>query len=170
MELIKKRTVPFGLFLLLSFSLLVFAYIRWEDVVIKKSDGAFSVKDDVKGKALDRIDRIQNRTEFYYLTARSDGYYDCPLCPPEAAANGRFFLYYGEIYKVGVSMISDTRYTKAELDRWNLNYLQIAVGSYSEMLVLETKFMSSYPVHPENLKRSKSRRLVTPPGAGTRLR
>jgi hypothetical protein len=38
------------------------------------------------------------------------------------------------------------------------------------MLALETAFMGSYALHPENLKRPKRRRLVTPPGSGTKLR
>ena len=171
MQLTTKITVPFGLpLLLLSLFILIFSYIRWEDVVIRQPDGSIGIKDDVKDKALDRVDRIRNRTEFYHLVARSNGYYECPLCPPGTTTNGRYFLEFREIYRVGVSMTADTRYSKAELDRWNLDYVEIAMGSYSEMLVLETQFMANYARHPENLRRPEHRRLVTPPGSGTRLR
>lgn len=169
MELTKQSTVPSGL-LLLSVFILIFAYIRWEDVVIQHPDGSPSIRDDVTDKANDRIDRILNKSDFYQLVAKSNGYYLCPLCPPEATTNGKFFLEYNMIYKVGVSMTPNERYTKAQLERWNLEYVVIATGNYAEMLVLETQFMSTYALHPDNELRPKHRKLATPPGSGTRLR
>ena len=170
MELVKKGSGSSGLLLLLSIFILIFAYIRWEDVVIQHPDGSYSIDDATADKADDRVDRIRERTEFYALIAKSDGYYECPLCPPEATANGRYFLYFKEVYKVGISMSPKGRYSQAELARWNLTYVTLSVGSYSEMLVLETAFMGNYPVYPENLKRPKHRRLAIPPGSGAKLR
>lgn len=170
MELSEGRSLPFGLLLLISLFILIFAYIRWEDVVVQNPDGSFSIDNTTADKVADRVDRVRNKTEFYALVAKSDGYYVCPLCPPEATTNGLYFLYYEEVYKVGITINPKNRYSRTELNRWNLDYLVLDVGSYSEMLILETKFMGTYAVYPENLKRPQHRRLVTPPGSGTKLR
>jgi hypothetical protein len=170
MEYAEKISIPYGLLLLFSACILVFAYIRWEDVVIQHPDGSFSIDDATSDKIADRLDRIENKSEFYALVAESNGYFICPLCPPEASKNGKYFLYFNEVYKVGVSMNGNRRYSQAELAKWKLAYVVLNVGSYSEMLALETAFMGSYALHPENLKRPKRRRLVTPPGSGTKLR
>lgn len=156
--------------LLLSLFILIFSYIRWEDVVIRQPDGSIGIKDNVKDKALDRVDRIRNKAEFYKLVAASNGYFLCPLCPPETTTNYRYFLRYNEVYKYGVSIDPKKRYSKAELAEWNLEYIFIARGSQAEMRVLETLRMSEYPILPENLARPEYRRLVSPPGSGSRLR
>ena len=169
MDSAQKIPLPSIFLFLLSAFIFSFAYIRWEDVVIQHPDGSYSLHDDFSDKANDRVDRLKNKTEFYRLVAETDGYYVCPLCPPESTTNGKFFLYYGETYKYGISMDAKGRYTKAELLRWKLRYERIAVGSYSEMLILETTHMAEYPILPENLKRAKNRKLATPPGSGTRL-
>lgn len=158
-----------SLFLFSAF-LLIFAYIRWEDVVIQHPDGTYSINDATNDKIAERIDRIQRKAVFYQLVAASDGYYLCPLCPPESTSNGKYFLYFREVYKYGVSIESKGRYTHAELARWNLRYEQIAIGDYTAMLSLETIHMGEYPLHPDNMKRPVKRRLVTPPGSGARLR
>lgn len=170
MERIVKIPVTLGLLSCLSTFLLIFAYIRWEDVIIQNPDGSYSIDDATSDKIADRVDRIENNSEFYALVAESDGYFICPLCPPEASKNGKYFLYFNEVYKVGVSMNGNRRYSQAELVKWKLAYVVLSVGSYSKMLSLETAFMGNYPLHPENLKRPKSRRLVTPPGSGAKLR
>ncbi|PHN00800.1 hypothetical protein [Flavilitoribacter nigricans] len=170
MERAQKTPISFGLLFLLFLIILIFGYIRWQDVVIPHPDGTYSIDDATADKIADRVDRIENKAEFYALVARSDGYYACPLCPPEAMTNGRFFLKFEETYKVGVSINPKERYSQAELIRWNLDYFVLAVGSHSEMLVLETIFIGNYPLHPENMKRPLLRRLAVPPGSGTKLR
>ena len=170
MELSRRRSLPIGRWVLLSVFILIFAYIRWEDVVIQRPDGSYSIDDATADKVDDRVDRIRNRTEFYRLVAENDGYFQCPLCPPEAVTNSRYFLYYGEVYKYGITLDKKSRYSKSELLKWNLRYEVIAIGDHAEMLVLETYHMGQYPLLPENLKREKFRRLATPPGSGTRLR
>lgn len=144
--------------------------VGWQEVVIHHPDGSYSVDDLTTEKVTDRVDRLRHKTEFYKLIARSDGYFECPLCPPEATRNGRFFLYFRELYKYGITIDPAKRYSQAELAKWNLDYVVIAVGSYSEMLVLETTHMGSYPILPENLRRPLPRRLVTPAGSGAKLR
>lgn len=170
MERVQKIPISYGFLLFLSVFLLIFAYIRWEDVVIQHPDGSYSLDDVTSDKIADRVDRINNKAEFYALVATTSGYYLCPLCPPEATTNGLFFLNFEEIYKVGVSIQPKNRYSDAELARWQLDYFIIDAGSYSKMLTLETLFMGNYPLHPENLRRPPHRRLVTPPGSGTQLR
>lgn len=169
MERASTIQLPSGLLFLLPLFIVIFAYIRWEDVVIRHPDGTLSVDDTTTDRIADRLDRIEN-SEFYALVAESNGYFICPLCPPEATKNGRYFLYFNEIYKVGVSMNGKRRYTQAELARFNLAYVILNSGNYGEMLTLETAFMGNYPLHPENLKRPVYRRLVTPPGSGAKLR
>ena len=102
MEVSQKKTTPYRLLLILTFILLIFAYTRWQEVVIHHPDGSYSVDDLTTEKATDRVDRLRHKTEFYKLIARSDGYFECPLCPPEATRNGRFFLYFRELYKYGI--------------------------------------------------------------------
>lgn len=170
METVRKIPSYTSLLILLSVVLLVMAYIRWEEIVIHNPDGSYSIDDAISDKIKDRVDRIQNKAEFYALVATADGYYICPLCLPEATTNGRYFLYFEEIYKVGVSISPAERYSKAELTRWRLDYLVLDVGNYSKMLVQETIFMGNYPLFPENLRRPPHRRLVTPPGSGAKLR
>ena len=170
MERAIKTPLPYTLLSFLSIFIFIFAYIRWEDVVIQHPDGSFSIDDTSVNKVADRVDRIENQTVFYMLVAASNGYFECPLCPPESSNNGKFFLNFKEVYKYGITIMNKRRYSQAELARWNLRYVQIAVGNYADMLILETTHMAEYPLHPENLKRPKPRRLVTPPGSGTRLR
>lgn len=170
MKSAQQTTAPAGLHWLFLLSMLILAYLLWEDVVRRQADGTYTIRTTTTDKVADRVDRIQNKTEFYKLVAASNGYFLCPLCPPEATSNGRYFLNYNEIYKVGVTMDKASRYSQAELARWNLEYVMIAIGNYADMLILETEFMGSYPLHPENIKRPKHRRLVTPPGSGTTLR
>lgn len=138
--------------------------------MVQNPDGSLSVDDASSDKIADRVDRIRNKTEFYKLVARSDGYFACPLCPPEATTNGRYFLYFREVYKYGITIDPNNRYSRAELAKWNLDYIVIAVGSYSEMLTLETTYSGSYPILPENLNRPIQRRLAIPPGSATKLR
>lgn len=170
MERAIKIPISFSLIYILSAFILIFAYIRWEDVVIENPDGSFSIDDATADKVADRVDRIENQSEFYALVAETNGYFICPLCPPEATTNSRYYLYFNEVYKVGVSMNGNRRYSQAELARWNLAYVVLQIGNYAEMLALETTFMGNYPLYPENLKRPKYRRLVTPPGSGAKLR
>ncbi|PHN06774.1 hypothetical protein [Flavilitoribacter nigricans] len=170
MERAEKIPIPYNLLLLLSASVLIFAYIRWEDVVIQNPDGSYSIDDATSDKIADRVDRIEHKTVFYQLVAASNGYFICPLCPPEASSNNQYFLNYKEVYKYGITMAENHRYSQAELARWNLRYEQIAIGNYTEMLILETTFMAEYPLYPDNLRRPIKRRLITPPGSGTRLR
>lgn len=170
MERASTIQLPSGLLFLLPLFIVIFAYIRWEDVVIQHPDGTLSIDDEIADKVADRLDRIHNRTVLYKLVAASNGYFACPLCPPETTKGGRYFLNYREVYKYGITIAAEKRYSISELARWNLRYEQIAVGNYDEMLLLETTYMGEYPLHPENLKRPINRRLVTPPGSGTRLR
>lgn len=170
MERTLKLTSPFSLLLLLSLIIVIFAYIHWEDVVIRHPDGTYSIDDATADRVADRVDRIQNQAEFYKLVAKSNGYFACPLCPPKASSNGKFFLYYREIYKYGVTINPQQRYSRSELAAWNLDYIVIAAGSYSDMLALETVHSGQYAVLPENLNRPLLRRLAVAPGSGTILR
>lgn len=171
MELSKQQPLGgfIGVLCLLGF-ILIFAYIRWEEVVERESDGSFSISREREAAIEERTKRLRRRTELYKLTASVNGYFYCPLCPPEATTKGKFFLYKGEVYKYGVTMYPNQRYSKGELARWQLEYTMIDFGNRTEMEIKETIFMGNYPVLPENLRRKKTRRIATPPGSGTKLR
>ena len=166
-----KLNTTFLILLLLSIFVLLFAVKRWEDVVKELPDGSFELTREHQESIDDRIDRINNKAELYVLRALSNGYYFCPLCPEEATnGNGQFFLYQGEVYKYGQTINPSDRYSKTELARWNLEYIELLVSDLTTVTTAETILMGAYPLLPENLKRPIARRLTVPPGSGTNLR
>ncbi|MCO6477630.1 MAG: hypothetical protein J5I94_13450, partial [Phaeodactylibacter sp.] len=63
----------------------------------------------------------------------------CPLCPEEATnGNGQFFLYKGEVYKYGQTISPSDRYSKTELARWNLEYIELLVSDLTTVTTEET--------------------------------
>ena len=67
MERASTIQLPSGLLFLLPLFIVIFAYIRWEDVVIRHPDGTLSIDDEIADKVADRLDRIHNRTVLYKL-------------------------------------------------------------------------------------------------------
>ena len=96
----------------------------------------------------------------------------CVLFVPKKPQMGmvNFFLYKGEVYKYGQTISPSDRYSKTELARWNLEYIELLVSDLTTVTTTETILMGDYPLLPENLKRPKARRLAIPPGSGTNLR
>lgn len=150
--------------------IVIFACIRWEDVVEQAADGSYSISREREEAIEERIRKLEELTELYVLKATVDGYYFCPACPLGTSSNGKYFLYRGEVYKYGITMAPKERYGEQELSNWQLKYVMLDVGNRTKMEIQETILIGNYPGLPENLKREPSRRLAFPPGSGINLR
>jgi hypothetical protein len=155
---------------LLLLSLIVAQLPSWREVVIELPDGSFTLSKERQEAIDEKISRYRTQTELYMLQTNTDSYYFCPACPPQALRNGKYFLLKNQVYKYGITINSKERYSKAELARWRLNYVILAVGNYTDMATKEVILNGSYPILPENLARAIPRRLSIPPGSGVALR
>lgn len=141
-----KRILPI---LFLLFGLLYMAYESFDDFVKRNPDGTYELKDKRKDKLNDKVRRMRESAETYRLVARRNGYYQCLHCP-----NGTFYLYKGEIAKIGVTIQGEAnRYKPQYLRRMNLEYITIYKGSVQKAKELEVVEIGKYPLSEENISR-----------------
>ena len=132
--------------------------LNFEDFVITKGR-----KWEITSK---RLRKLQNHldkyddAETYTLIALYDGERDCITCYDQYGDDS-MFLKEGEVFKVGVSLISEARYTPAFYKQHGVEYVRVHKGDYTECLKKEKELIFYYPITPENIRRKKP--LVRPP-------
>lgn len=152
----------YKLILGLLFCLIIFAALKYEDVVDENPDGTIKLKPDREAKLKDYYRRIKKCTQ-YALIASENGWYACHNCP-----NGQdsIYLYIGEVWKYGHSceknIISD-RYKNVPPDT-RLDVDMQFFGTLEECKAEEMRKIFNYPLLPENQKRKRQERLARPAG------
>ncbi len=148
-QLLEDLPQPVKFFLLLLVAgICWFMYEKFDDFVQRNPDGSYELKKKRRDQIQDQLDRM-DEAELYYLLARVDGYYQCSHCP-----QGSFFLYKGEIAKIGTTVRGEIgRYKPKYLKRMNLRYLTVDEGDVSYILRKEKEHIRDYPLMPENLQR-----------------
>lgn len=96
--------------------------------------------------------------EQYVLRAGINGLYPCYSCPDSI----RIWLYFGEIWKYGITTKSEKGRYGRKLKGSLLNYEIQFQGSLEDCLKEERRKIFAYALLPENLKRQKP--LIRPPG------
>ena len=125
------------------------AFESFDDFVEKGPDRGYELKQERKDKLNDKVRRMREEAEVYYLLASKNGYYECLHCP-----NGVFFLYKDEIWKIGTTIQGkEKRYKPKYLKRMGLNYKVIYRGNLQKAQELEVIEIGNYPLKPENLQR-----------------
>lgn len=164
----KQPAFPFRWLLILLGCLAIYmAFESFDDFVEKKPDGSYELKQKRKDQLNDKVRRMREEAEVYYLLASKDGYYECLHCP-----NGVFYLYKDEIWKVGITIRGqEGRYKMKYLRRMGLRYKVIYRGNIQRAQELEVIEIGSYPLKPENLQRPDKQqgqliryKLARPPG------
>lgn len=123
-------------------------YETFEDFTQKKEDGTYELRQSRKDKLNSDIKRMREDAEQYILLAKSDGYYQCLHCP-----RGTFYLYQGEVAKVGTTIQGEDRYDSNWLKRMNLQYSVEFRGTSQQALEREKIRIGMYPLTEENLQR-----------------
>ncbi|KAA3623022.1 MAG: hypothetical protein DWQ02_25220 [Bacteroidetes bacterium] len=137
-----------GAILLFLAICVVMAYENFDDFVEKKPDGTYTLKKKRIKEVQDQIDEMDD-AQLYYLIAKTDGYYQCLHCK-----QGSFFLFAGEIAKIGTTVKGETkRYKPQFLKRMNFQYVIIDEGDIGYILRKEKEHIRDYPLLPENLRR-----------------
>jgi len=123
-------------------------YETFDDFIRKKENGSYELRPEREAK-LDRdIKRLGENAEQYVLLAKSDGPYLCLHCPRHT-----FYLYKGEIAKVGTTIQGEDRYTSNWLQSMNLTYFVEFRGNVHQVLEKEKIRIGHYPLTNENLLR-----------------
>lgn len=121
----------------------------FDDFIQRNSDGTFELKPERKKKLNTDVKRMREETEQYVLLAKEDGYYQCLHC-----ARGTFYLYKGEIAKVGITRQGEEgRYDHNYYNRMKLEYKTEYRGTFQKAMEAEIIRIGSYPLTPENLVR-----------------
>ena len=123
-------------------------YETFDDFTQKKEDGTYELRSSRKDKLNSDIKRMRENAEQYVLLAKSDGYYQCLHCP-----RGTFYLYAGEVAKVGTTIQGEDRYDGNWLNRMNLQYAVEFRGNVQQVLEREKIRIGMYPLTEENLAR-----------------
>lgn len=146
----KQPAFPFQWILILLGCLAIYmAFESFDDFVEKKPDGSYELKQRRKDQLNDKVRRMREEAEVYYLLASKDGYYECLHCP-----NGVFYLLKDEIWKVGITIQGEEgRYKLKYLRRMGLRYKAIYRGNIQRAQEMEVIEIGSYPLKPENLQR-----------------
>jgi hypothetical protein len=121
----------------------------FDDLVQRNPDGTFELKAERQATRARGIQRMREEAEQYVLLAKDDGYYECAHCP-----QGRFYLYKGEIAKVGTTLRKEGgRYTQKFYNTEKLQYITEYRGSKQEAEEREFLRIVDYPLLAENLSR-----------------
>lgn len=136
---------------------LVWAVLKFDEVVIQKEDGSFELAPKRLKKLEKELAALDN-SEQYALVALENGYYPCLTC----LTTDTIFLFRGEVWKYGVTKNGEKGRYKGQLPAPNLDYKIEYIGSTHECQRLEKVKIYNYPLLPENLKRIQ--RLARPPG------
>lgn len=147
---IKSPISPFKWLLILVVGLAIYmAFEKFSDFAHKKPDGTYELKEERKYQLNDKVKRMREQAETYYLLASTNGYYQCLHCP-----NGVFYLYQEEIWKIGTTIQGkENRYKTKYLDRMGLRYKVIYRGTLQKAQELEVIEIGRYPLKKENLQR-----------------
>lgn len=121
---------------------------NFDDFVERKADGTYDLKPERKRKLNEDILRMRQGAEQYVLVAAEDGNYECLTCP-----RGVFFLYKGEIAKIGTTVQGEGRYDANWLKRMKLKYVSEFRGNVQQVLEKEKIRLGLYPLEVENLRR-----------------
>ncbi len=149
---------PGLLLILLLIGCAIVCMIKWSDVVTVSPDGKTDLKPERKEKIKKAKERKENCFQ-YRLVANADGWYPCYLC-----AGGKIYLRKGFTWKIGETCTGKGRYTISELTTWNVSVKEEFYGHKTLVLQEEIEQIGIYPLHPENMLRPESERLIVPPG------
>ena len=138
---------PFKFLMLLVLAVgLVFAFKHFQDGY-EKVDGEWVMKPEFRDKVDDKRDSFEE-CEVYYLIALKDGLYECHNCVGKV-----FYLYKGEIVKIGMTCTGSNRYRKAFYDTRNVRYRTVFYGNVMECQQEEISRLGNYAGLPENMRR-----------------
>lgn len=155
----QKRNFPYiGLFLVISMAILsILAMATFEDYVVIDTAGNASLTPE-RQAALEREYEKLDNSEQYALLASSNGWFPCYNC----IGRDSIFLYFGEVWKYGVTKNGQAGRYGSTLPVSNLLYQTQLEGSIELCLKEEKRKIYHYPTLSENLKRLSP--LVRPPG------
>lgn len=138
---------PFKFFLLLILGLtLVLAYKHFQDGY-EKIDGKWRQKPEFRDKVDDKRDSY-DECEVYYLIAMSNDLYECYNC-----IGKEFYLYKGEIVKIGMTCSGQDRYSQSFYQDQQVRYRAFFYGNLLECQQEEIRRLGHYAEMPENLQR-----------------
>lgn len=155
----KKAIAIFSSVTALFFTILILLWVfkkptserkleKFGDFVEQKTDGTYDLKPERKKKLNEDIRRIREGADQYVLIALENGNYQCLHCP-----RGVFYLYKGEIAKIGTTIQGEDRYDPNWLSRMNLQYRVEFRGNVQQVLEKEKVRLGLYPLTQENLNR-----------------
>jgi hypothetical protein len=156
-----KRHYPNGFFFFMIIIFGIVMVLTWREVVRKKANKKYTLTDKRIKETLKELEKTE-KCEVYYLTARANAWYMCYLCN-----NGSYYLYAGEIWKIGMTCNPGRRYKHDWLQQMNLWYEPVFKGDMKACREEEIKRISKFPLSVQNMRRSEKDRLVVPPGHGT---
>jgi len=150
----KRNLKPrFFFFLFFAFAaVLSGSYIVWKN-------GLPELSQERKNKLEKALEKIDN-AEQYALIATINGTYPCLNCPNAKT----IFLNIGEVWKYGITVNGEKRYTPTFLNDNSLAYKPQFLGDVTACLKEEQNKIFHYPLLPENLNRLPNNQLDRPPG------